>query len=153
MPVYLSWRWTVSESNSFETYKINISDVAAFGCFLQFTLFALLLMHRIKKGLAWLSVIIKLWSDCWNWAETVWGCFLVFIWPLPYSWWVFPASVFTDSRFFRPFLRRSLGLIDLLFLRSTMKLNLNLRFQLRVLHDNLVCLLKDDCFVGPENLV
>lgn len=45
---------------------------------LLLTLWLLLFMHRMKNGLAWLSVSMRLCSDCWNCAVTVRGCFLAF---------------------------------------------------------------------------
>jgi hypothetical protein len=85
---------------------------------LLLTLWLLLFMQRMKNGLAWLSVSMRLCNDCWNWAETVRGCFLAF----PSCWlpqlyiWVRPANVFTLCKFFKPFFPRSLGLKDLFFL-------------------------------------
>ena len=44
-----------------------------------FTLRRLLLIQRMKNGLAMLSATIRLCSECWNWAPTV-CAFFTFLW-------------------------------------------------------------------------
>ena len=45
----------------------------------KLTLRRLLLMQRMKNGLAMLRATMRLWSECWNWAPTV-CAFFTFLW-------------------------------------------------------------------------
>lgn len=77
----------------------------------------------MKNGFAWFKVSMREWSECWNCAVTVNGCFLALlppeellpvpaVPPVP----VLPANVLTLCKFFKPFFPRSRGRNDLFFL-------------------------------------